>query len=415
MKYKRIKIVYLIVYTFLFIYRPLILPFNILHILSGIVYLDIFFNKKKYSLILKKMKIKRLIVYMYILLIYLGIGATLNDESIVKNLYFYIIFIMEIVPISIYISINLMNSNCSVEDFYIFLLLVGTLQASIAIYSFFDAEFKKKILEIMMKNGGSLEVISKFSKYRMFGFGSQYMYTLPGIQSFFSVLSIYIYFKKKQLRYLILSPFLFFSAIINARTSFIILFLGILILIFMEEKKIIYFGSFILVGFISKISFYFLNKKEEATFLWIRSGWEQILEGLSGNFSRGYFKAASNSKFYKLPDSIYFLFGKSKHVMGQFSDVGYINDIWFGGILFSMYIYIFLLYNLKNLYFKKNINDLNGKFISTFIFFSFLIFNFKGIVLSINDFIITTVLIVNFYNLKYNYSTNFKHYVLKKM
>ncbi|HCQ8931602.1 TPA: hypothetical protein OMI06_002658, partial [Enterococcus faecium] len=97
-----------------------------------------------------------------------------------------------------------------------------------------------------------------------------------------------------------------------------------------------------------------------------------------------------NKNNYKVPtELVQFFFGTGNYANGDNvlnfrTDVGYINDIWLGGVFYLLAIVLFFI--TKTFKMKKNIKNNYLNFISNFFILSFLILNIKGYVFSINEF-----------------------------
>ena len=107
--------------------------------------------------------------------------------------------------------------------------------------------------------------------------------------------------------------------------------------------------------------------------------------------NKGYYSYISNNDRYVLPNSSLGLFfgegisiagGRNKY--GVYSDIGFVNDIWTGGLIYLVCVYCYMFIQLKRLCTRNNV-------LSLFIFVYFtgliLILNFKGRIFSMNSFL----------------------------
>ena len=76
---------------------------------------------------------------------------------------------------------------------------------------------------------------------------------------------------------------------------------------------------------------------------------------------------------------------------GVSSDIGYINDIWRGGIVYVILLYCFMMKQFWNLY--KN-DDKTVSFIGIFAFILFPILNIKGSIYSMNNLTVVLFLLI---------------------
>src|SRR5699024_10427956 len=141
-----------------------------------------------------------------------------------------------------------------------------------------------------------------------------------------------------------------FAAIINARTSLIIFMIGILSFLLFQNKKywtrILLFMTISLLVVLPVLNGPIVLNTSNQTFVWVINGFNEIVNFISGNsVDSGYFAYITERNVYELPKGLGLLFGTGNRTMGGAnylgvsSDVGYINDIWLGGILFSLIIY----------------------------------------------------------------------------
>jgi hypothetical protein len=125
------------------------------------------------------------------------------------------------------------------------------------------------------------------------------------------------------------------------------------------------------------------------TYEWISSGIEEIILFTKGNTDTGYFSYATDRGKYSIPTSIFaILFGKGHITMGMestsgiSSDVGYTNDIWFGGVFYLLIVYLFFV---KMMWRLIKSNDGIISFIGIFLLILYPIINIKGIIFSMNS------------------------------
>jgi len=275
------------------------------------------------------------------------------------------------------------------------LLYVGTIQGVLSVIAFFNSNFQTWFIEKMISYGYSDTRFSQLSAFRWYGVSSKLGYTMPATQAFLCVLTIYLAINYSK-KYLLISPILLFSAIINARISVVIFLIGILLIMIelFRKKQMRIFRNFLLVFFIiiiiGIVGLNLLSTFNYNTYEWFTSG----ITGLFGNNDTAvygignYFTDLNN---YSLPNSsIQFFFGTGNYANGSnqlkfSSDIGYINDIWLGGIIYLILItglFIYMSYKLRA-YKQKDVFFL---FISNFFILSFLVLNIKGYVFSINEF-----------------------------
>jgi hypothetical protein len=280
------------------------------------------------------------------------------------------------------------------DNYIKLLILIGFIQAVFSIIILINPAFKTLVHTLYQNNGidFSMYSLNYWSKIRMNGISSNLFYGMPLVQGYIAVCSVWYGIKYKKILYYLISVIIAFSAVINARIGIISYLVGLLILFLLRINILnILLVKRIRIGnhyykfktYIFILVMYFLIKKTfNATYYteinkWIIEGFKEIF----GFFTQKgeYYLTYKNS--ISVPNNIGLVFGTGEwYFLGKGSlstDIGYINDIYMGGIIFCFIIYWSYLRE-----FLKNLSELN---IILIVFF--LIANFKGMAILNNDFI----------------------------
>lgn len=354
-------------------------------------WVSIIISIKSYSRILKGSNILKLFIFFLIIIWYLLIVALINNQTMIIA-YSYYIYLIDIIPCSIFITRYCLRKNYSIKDLINLLLIVGNIQGLISLLSFLFPAFQQIILNRMLSYGFT-DVILSLSDHRIYGLSYNMTYAMPIVQGVLAVLALYmaVTFRTK---YFLLVPLLVLSGVINARTSLIIILVGVIFILSTMYKS---FGKKIirlfLVSLTTMISIIIIikviNYYSSDTFYWVETGFNEITLFLFGQ-NTGYFKYISNSSFYQIPDGLFFLIGKGHTVTRTFmvaTDIGYINDIWLGGLIYCIISYASFMLIFISIYRSKTEDKISIKVISLFLLTTFLISNIKGIIISVNEFI----------------------------
>src|SRR5699024_10951383 len=123
-----------------------------------------------------------------------------------------------------------------------------------AVLSFYFSEIQYFLINQI---GYSAEDIFHLSAYRLFGYADNLTYSAPAFQAFI-VFFFYLYQSKYNKIWWIIIPIIIFSAVINARTSIVILMGAFVMLLTFKSEKwikkilglflIIILGLFLLYG-----------------------------------------------------------------------------------------------------------------------------------------------------------------------
>jgi hypothetical protein len=392
-------------FLFLLIYTPVLpyLPINVLHIIGLASWVYIFINIKVISKLIDLRKIYILYLIFTVIFICLGCIALLNRNSVLSAIS-YLYWMFDIIPACIVITIYMRKRNIySIENLINALLIVGTLQGIIALIAFISPTVHTSLVNLLISYGYG-DVFNELSEFRIYGLASNLTFSTPILQAVLAIIALYLSINK-SLIYVLFIPLLAFSAIINARASIIILLIGLIFVVLAKSKLtlkrilgtiFIFISMFILINIgLNIIQTYSLN-----TYQWITAGFSEIIAFLKGDFSNGYyFSYISDRERYLLPEGINLLFGTGTRTLGFnrynfYSDIGYVNDVWLGGIFYCTIIYVIFARILFLI--KKGVNknySLNS-FLFLFLTAVLLIGNIKGIILINNE--ITTIILLIF-------------------
>lgn len=176
--------------------------------------------------------------------------------------------------------------------------------------------------------------------YRGFGIANS---LTSGYASALSVIMCFGFFWGEENKWFYLfAPFIVVAILVNARTAFIVLCLGIIL--FLYEKKS--FGSFFAVcasvGLILLFVTIIIRRLDtsEGTINWVLSFFEEITEILSGNSLAGSTAGVLIENHVFFPDKLSdWIFGTGEnlfHGTERRSDVGFIRQLFSGGLIFLL-------------------------------------------------------------------------------
>ncbi|MEQ8191843.1 MAG: hypothetical protein ABRQ39_28015, partial [Candidatus Eremiobacterota bacterium] len=366
-------------------YVPSLLSINILHIVGGISWLYIFGNYKIIKRIIKIEHLTNLYILFAVLAVYIILIAIINENPYTVAVYFWH-WLFNIIPASIMVTCYLFKHDYTIEDLINILLIAGILQSIIAILSFAIPSTQMYFVEQLASDRYS------GSYYRMFGMASDLTYTTPIVQSILAIIALYLAINKKW-KYIILIPVFVFSAIINARTSIIIMGIGLIVCILpnFSIKRLIKFA--VIIGVVLVMIYYcliYVQTEAPETYNWIFEGNQQIISLFQGDTSYGYFSYVTNSTKYPLPEGLGLIFGVGRRIMGfnrynLGTDIGYINDLWLGGIIYCIFIYSLFCYILYGILKADGGRYRLNKFIFYFFATVLIVGNIKGYIFSNNN------------------------------
>ena len=243
--------------------------------------------------------------------------------------------------------------------------------------------------------------------HRTFGLADNLTYSSPIAMSMIALLALNRMIYSNKTKYLLASIFIVAMAFVSARTSLVVFLCGTVGLLIMNIKKtgrVTKIIIAILVGvFIAynALEFYLEKGGYDQHLFWLLDGLKNIGSVFNENVESHY---DSTSYFFDarrliIPSDIRELFlGTGTTVMirnsrGVASDIGFINDIWYGGIFYAVSMYVLFISMCHRI--KKSFSKVDGSFANSIvvIFLAVMIVsNIKGIAFWFNDF--TSLMII---------------------
>jgi hypothetical protein len=211
---------------------------------------------------------------------------------------------------------------------------------------FFNPEIKNFILNNYYQSYLINDTMTFWSQYRLNGISQGLMFAMPVVQGFMAVIAFLLYIKRNVI-YVLYIPFLLFSAMINARTGLLVFFVGVLIIFILNFKwskykmffKIILF-ILILVTLASPLMI-FISSQSNYVADWIIESVNETILFLQGD-NTGYYDAAGSMFFLPEINELFVGTGQTfleKKYINSGSDIGYVNDLFLGGIIFVILYY----------------------------------------------------------------------------
>lgn len=398
---------------FFYIYSPLIgfLPintssligiFSLLYLLNIKLELLIWFIKK--NLILITLFI---LIIMYSIILDVFVQQSIKTYSpFIKN---FRIFIEGFLP-ALIIGNILIKKNYSLLSLFKVLIIFTIFQFVIALFMF-NIHIKVFLFNDFMKYPLDSQIfIPQHFLTRGFGFSENYLFSFPFVQGFIAVVGLIIYKDLKGIQKFNVLLGVVFSIILvmlNARIGMvpILVFLIVSIFFYFYRYLEIYISIIILL-FIITINYNFnkennFNLHIDKILISYNATKELIINGKKTDTYSDLF----SDSFWELPENeMDFIFGSGNVLTPDqkiYSDVGYIRNIHYGGILYCIIFYTFFIIIFYKMY--KNSNTVKLKFLSIIFFISFFIGEIKGNMFALNETTKLLFLILVFMQLNNNY------------
>lgn len=383
---------------FLLLYCPPILPFP-RHMVGLIGWTYLFWNfKKKYPRDFVRHMF--LIVTAFILyIIYLSGVSIINGNSLTVSS-FYLYWIIDFIPACIALTSYLYTENYTQIDILTDILIAGCFEAIVCLLAYLVKPIQNMLNAQMISNGiYDAGIVQLVHHYRLYGYSMGLFFDMPILQMVLACIAGYLALRVKT-KYIVCFPLLALSALINARVSIIVFVAGFLLLfanIFILKYRRQWNVVMILI-FTTFLGVLFLVNTLQANGF-ITDGFKQLYAFFSGNSNKiSTVNVLFSRDFWKLPLEGGLLFGRGLRIMGGnnqynvLSDIGYVNDIWMGGLLYVITIYSLFVHFLWVIFCSHKF----AKKLYLFIFLMIVLFvtNIKGEIFSPNC---VTVFIVFLY------------------
>ena len=386
----------MILFMYLLIYNPPVfaplLKFNSvwLVMLPSIVYVLLHWKE------LKEYTNFRAVVWtetaLGVILLYLMAMAKINGNPVSAFGYF-VYWMVGVIPFALACWICLRKRGLGFAELLDHLLITGLCMAATAVAAFLIPAVKEFFIEKMIAYG--IPYMIKLSCYRYFGLAINLSSTAAYVQVVLACIALWRGVRGRPL-WLIAFPVLAFSANINVRTSVYLMLAGMAagfigILFTKDWKQILKFTA---AAVAAVVAAYFgislIRHVNPMTYDWLGRGVEQV-----STFVAGEEAAEADDYFNELswmlapehfPKGVKMVFGAGTEIMGTLvedkygvsSDVGFMNDLWRGGILYLVAMTGLYLWMLWRILRSRTVRRETGIFLAVLLLFFYGITNIKG-------------------------------------
>lgn len=403
-----------ILYIFCLLFAPPIIPKINVGLLAVIFSTLLIFTKYKQSYIkvLKTSGILKFSAFFVLFLIYLfittGINVLLLGERVqlmhyITLWYRYFLIVPVLAFACIYICLRARELNYSPKDLLYCFIFASLLQCILVFLTLIFPSLKDLFIKIIYQNTGDEYLsIAWVTDRRGFGFSNTFVDSFGWGMGLIATLPLFL-IKKDNLKPVLLIPFLLIISLVNARTGLVMFAIGIvfgLYILFLTLKgsrlkaKLISLGWINLAIVMLIILCVIILLLNPLTLKWVGSGIASFLpdtatqpnalsdaiDSLKNDADTTTTEVLFSDRFWNLPKDYILLFGSGHSIGGakgyENSDVGYVNDLWIGGIIGSAILYLAFLTIFKSAF--KSAKGFAFKSLVLFLWVCFLIFQIKA-------------------------------------
>ena len=323
---------------------------------------------------------------------YLMLTAKINGNA-VSAFGYYVYWMAGVIPFALACWICLRKRGLGFEELMDHLLASGLIMAVTAVAALLIPAVKEFFVEKMIAYG--IPYMIKLSCYRYFGLAANLSSTAAYVQAVLACAALWRGVRGKPL-WLAAVPVLALSANINVRTSVYLILAGMAAvfigMLFCKDRKVIlkFFAASAVLIAAAFFGLGLIRLINPMTHEWLSRGIEQVSSFVGGEevpYADGYFQElAWMLGAEHFPKGVKLIFGAGTEIMGTLaedkygtsSDVGFMNDLWRGGILYvaaTCALYLRMLWKIAR---SKTVSRDTGVFFAVIFLFFFGITNIKG-------------------------------------
>ena len=277
-------------------------------------------------------------------------------------------------------------------------LIAGTTAALISCLCLFSPAFDSFVRATQIEYSN----VNTFKVFRAFGFAQSLNFEYGIVQGLICGMGV-LYIKEYKW-YVLFIPFTILAILINARTGLLVLAMVFAVKVIVERKIRIMVITCIMAVVV--VTYYPLLSvfMPEDTYEWVEEFFLEVGDSLFGTNNSAYSSYETYNEMIHLPSGIFEWIAGSgfsaNDMQNKASDIGYVNQLLYGGLLFMIALFIFcyqfIKLNINNKYVKKGL--------LLFMALGLLLANFKGGALCSNGGSFRLFAIISFYYFYYSHS-----------
>ncbi len=343
--------------------------------------------------------IKGFVVYMGYVLVVILFNVLISRSIDLSQTFFVLYRCLLICPILLicifYVTVWARSRNYTLKEFMLCLLIAASLQGILSLASLLFPEVKEILVKIMLFGTEDPLLANQWHlERRFFGFANN-MYDGYGFGTGIFLALCFFCAAQWSKKFLIFAPLLFFPSFLNSRTGLVIFAIGVVIslpLFFDKRNKKSLLNLLLAVGVLLLaivVIFLLIYCFSRPTFQW-------IMNILNLNKVDASLVKLFGDEFWNFPEGLQLIFGSGHTLYGAdgfaHSDVGFVNDLWFTGILGTGFFYGVLVLLFRRVF--KNVHDRPFKALVVYLGISMIAYNVKSMALTCNVGLVTVFLIL---------------------
>lgn len=387
-------------YVFVLIFAPPFMPYPHLALAVISAMALVIKYKKNFEKIAVLCGVNRwvfgmLLLFLYVCTVPLTISFFLQDivdVSHYRSLFNrFAVLVITLAPCTTLLVCKLWEKKDNYQFFVEILVWAGMLEGFCSIGAFLSPQIKNVFIALMKKfTGDGLYSNTWYITVRSYGFAGTLVDLFGAGTAIISGICFFYGVTEKR-RYVVYSVITIIPAFLNARTGVVLYALAVIVVVLFliwkaRIKKIVRVTASVIFLFLVAQLGTVIVSTQKYTATWIKSGIEALKTLVTEGFSGAQDETVISSwlrQERELPDVFRCVIGTGHSVYQaagyKHSDIGYINDIWFCGIIGCVFLYGTVVYMAWKIY--KNTDILTFKIAALYIPIVLFVFNFKACLL----------------------------------
>lgn len=394
----------LTIYLFIFIFAPPVIPrISIIHFLTVYSLIELVLKRRNTVKSIMRSKTFReyyllfslCLSYLFFRMAVSYIFAPVNLSNYLVTVYKFFMVYFEIMICCLYLITYMIKKELKFKDLLICIIHAGLIQMLFAVMMALSPDIKYKLVSLMMRNNGSdiSDIVYWEYNRRYFAFSDCMVDMLGWGLGIITGLPLFLERGRNSRGYLIFVPLLAVLTVINSTTGLVIFVIMLFVAVMKAMRKVSIKKAAVCIGilFAAVLAVWLMKVFVPYSYNWTLNEVKSILHvGETGISS---FKNVISADRRFLPESLFeMVFGTGHTVYGaegfSHSDLGYVNNIWLGGLLGTL-----CLYGTFAWLFVKSLR-VHHSFLIVAVAFAFFAFEIKGVGICYNPGMALTMLIV---------------------
>lgn len=400
-----------IIFIFFLIFSPPIIPQINTAIIATMVAAGLLVTKYRTDVIkaFEKMKMNKFIIVMGIFFAYVAVVAFVNifivGEKIqlmhyIKLGYRFFLIIPILLICVLYICIRSKELNYSIYNLAMCFVIATMIQFLLVLVALLFPSIKELFVSIIYANTGDAYLdIPWVMERRGFGFCNSFVDSFGFGMGIIACLPLF-FVKKHNWKVIYFVPCLIFVSLVNVRTGIVMAGMGLVVSIPIIVSEFIRAERFYKIKAIKTIAISIgvlllllalVALCNRNTLKWIMGDFSSVIEATVPGTEEIVINIETDSqtttadtlfsdRFWNIPPITTFIFGSGHTIYGAEgypnSDVGYINDLWLGGVIGCALLYGAFAGLFARAY--KSAEDKNIKLLVVYLALAILVFQIKA-------------------------------------